>query len=35
MPQEVKAVDQQVPQTVASGERHAPRPVFLPPADSR
>jgi HSP20 family protein len=33
MPQEVKAVDQQVPQTVASGQRHAPRPVFLPPAD--
>jgi HSP20 family protein len=33
MPQEVRTVGQQVPQTVASGQRPAPRPVFLPPAD--
>jgi HSP20 family molecular chaperone IbpA len=33
MPQEVGTVDQQAPQTVASGQRSVPRPVFLPPAD--
>jgi HSP20 family protein len=33
MPQEVKTVGQQVPQTVASGQSPAPRLVFLPPAD--
>jgi hypothetical protein len=29
----VRTVSQQVPQTVESDQRVAPRPVFLPPAD--
>ena len=33
MPQEVRTASQQVPQAVESGQRAAPRPVFLPPAD--
>jgi HSP20 family protein len=33
MAQEVRTVGQQVPQTVESGTRAVPRPVFLPPAD--
>jgi HSP20 family protein len=33
MGQEVRTVGQQVPRTVQGGQRPAPRPVFLPPAD--
>ena len=33
MAQEVRTVDQQVPPTVESSRRSAPRPTFLPPAD--
>jgi HSP20 family molecular chaperone IbpA len=33
MPQEVRTASQQVPQAAESGQRAAPRPVFLPPAD--
>jgi HSP20 family protein len=32
-PRKCELWGQQVPQTVASGQRPAPRPVFLPPAD--
>lgn len=33
MAQELRTVDQQTPQTIKDGQRSAPRPTFLPPAD--
>ena len=33
MAQNVRTIDQSVPQTAATGQRLAPRPVFLPAAD--
>jgi len=33
MAQEVRTVERQTPATTESGQRPAPRPVFLPPAD--
>jgi len=33
MAKELRTVDQQTPQTIEDGQRSAPRPTFLPPAD--
>src|SRR5215472_1501045 len=33
MAQNVRTIDQPVPKTAETGQRPAPRPVFLPPAD--
>ena len=33
MAQELRTVDQQTPQTIKDGQRSAPRPRFLPPAE--
>ena len=33
MAQEVRTVEQRTPQTAETGQRSAPRPIFLPPAD--
>ena len=33
MAQELRTVDQQTPQTIEDGQRSAPRPRFLPPAE--
>ena len=33
MAKELRTVDQQTPQTIEDGQRSAPQPTFLPPAD--
>ena len=33
MAQEVRTVEQRAPQTAETGQRSAPQPVFMPPAD--